>query len=229
MKLHKLLTIGGNTMIIAADNINLDLWAPGRAMFTVSQEKEPTGLVEYSIGYKDHLVPYFVGVIESATQTAGAWHLTCRELLGTFASISKPMALRHPTALDVLNELGPLSLTFLPAEAPYMEKKIPFFYHQGDALSALRQIGKAFDIPNFIVQQRADSRIYVGAWEHSGWQDKPIKVPDHVFKSQNAASATVLALPQLRPGILLNNKYVSQVTFSGLEQKIVWSHLLYAV
>mgnify|MGYP000986001319 CR=1 FL=1 len=97
----------------AADNVQLDLFSPGRAIFKVVCDNEPSGMVELHLGYQvANMQPYFLGVIESKHQSNGHWFLTCRELLGAL-SFPEPMAIRHATVSAVLNELSHLGLEFI--------------------------------------------------------------------------------------------------------------------
>lgn len=230
MKLQTLLTIGGEVVTPAHHNVVLSLRSPGRAVFVVAEDTLPSGLVEFHIGYQDKLVPYFYGVIESKQQRAGRWFITCRELVGAL-SFALPIARRHPTLRDVCDEIERAGITIELPDADYASRKIPCFYHSDDGVNALRKLGSAFGITDYIFQQRTNGNVYVGSWHDSGWQaeDKTITTAEHIFKSSNASSATLFAVPYLRPGMKLNQRYVGQVELKETEQSILWSPQLSAV
>jgi len=227
-RLTKILTIGGIQVTnLVSDNVQLDLFSPGRAILKVVCESDPSGMVELHLGYQvDNMQPYFLGVIESKHKSNGHWFLTCRELLGAL-SFPKPMAIRHATIPNVLNELSNLGLGFICPEADYCEQAIPAFYHNGDGISALRQIGKVWGIADFIFQQRPDGKIYVGSWHDSRWPQAQISnFEEHPIKVLSTNTGEIIAVPKLRPGIKLNGRYITEVTLTGNKQVLRWSKTL---
>ena len=229
-RLTKNLTIGGKAVTnIVDDKVQLDLFSTGRATFVVVCEDEPKGLVELQIGYKvDTLTPYFLGAIEAKHFANGQWFLTCRELIGAL-SFPTPMALRFASASDVLKALESTGFKFVYGEHDYMQSKVPCFYHQGDGISALRQLGKVFNIPDYIFQQRPDGLIYVGSWHDSPWATTPVdNFAEHIINTKSTNTGEMMAVPQLRPGLKLNNRFIIETTLLGNKQKITWSKTLYA-
>ncbi len=229
-RLTKSLTFGGKSVTnIVSDSVQLDLFSTGRATFVVTCEDEPKGVVELQLGYKvDELTPYFLGAIESKHFADGQWFLTCRELIGALSFLI-PMALRFANASDVLTALESTGFTFVYGEQDYMKTKVPCFYHQGDGISALRQLGKVFNIPDYIFQQRPDGLIYVGSWHDSPWANTPVdNLAEHIIKIKSTTTGEMMAVPQMRPGIKLNNRFIIETTLIGNKQKITWSKTLYA-
>ena len=234
-RLTKVLTIGTKPVTnIISYLVQLDLYSAGRASFVVACEQEPNGLVELHLGYKiDNLTPYFLGIIESKHQSNGQWFLTCRELLGAL-SFPAPIAIRFATMLNVINELEKIGLEFVypttfANEHDYIKTPVPCFYHQGDGISALRQLGKIFQVPDYIFQQRPDGKIYVGSWQDSGWAKSEINnFAEHPITVKSSNTGELITIPKLRPGIKLNGRYIIETTLSGNKQVIRWSKTLYA-
>lgn len=229
-RLTKVLTIGGLPVTnIVSDSVQLDLFSPGRASFVVVCEQEPQGIVELHLGYRiDNLAPYFMGVIESKYQSAGRWFLTCRELLGAL-SLPAPMAIRFATMRDVLTKLSELGIELICPDADYTNQPVPCFYHQGDGISALRQLAKIYQIPGFIFQQRTDGKIYVGSWHDSGWAKSMVNdFSEHPIKSSSSTKGELVVIPKIRPGLNLNGRYITETTLIGTKQVIRWSRTLFA-
>jgi hypothetical protein len=234
-RLTKVLIFGGVPVKnLVSEIIQLDLYSTGRASFVVVCDQEPTGLVEFHLGYKiDVLIPYFLGVIESKHFANGRWHLTCRELLGAL-SYPAPISIRFANMVNVLNALSELGLDFVYPEVfadnkDYMNTAVPCFNHQGDGLSVLRQLGKIFQIKDYIFQQRPDGKIYVGSWHDSGWAKSEINnFAEHPLNVKSSTTAELVAIPKLRPGIKLNGRYIIETTLSANKQVIRWSKTLYA-
>lgn len=229
-RLTKVLTIDGNKVTnIVNDNVKLGLFSTGRAMFTVVADSEPKGLVELHIGYNiDKLTPYFLGVIESKHYSDGRWFITCRELLGAL-SFPASIAIRFATAKMVLDKLSEMGISFVTPSAAYINQKVPCFYHNGTGITALQQLGKVFNIENFIFQQRPDGQVYVGSWNDSGWAKSEINdFAEHPIKVDKSTTGELIAIPKLRPGIKLNGRFITEVVLSGNKQQITWASKLAA-
>lgn len=227
-RLTKVLTIDGKQVTsIVNDNVKLGLFSTGRAMFTVITNNEPKGLIELHIGYNiDQLTPYFLGVIESQHYSGGRWFITCREFLGAL-SFPFSIAIRFATANTVLNKLKQIGVDFVTPSAEYLNKKVPCFYHNGTGITALQEIGKVFNIENYIFQQRTDGKIYIGSWNDSGWAKSEINnFSEHPIKVSKSTLGEIVAIPKLRPGLKLNGRYITEVVLSGNKQTITWSKSL---
>ena len=227
MKLQQRLTINNSVVEIVDRTTSHDLYSPGRAVFEVITKEAPTGLVELHIGYKDKLTPYFLGAIESKIKKNNSWLITCRELIGAL-SFGCDFSLRHPTLRDVLEQINRCGVTCIAPDTKYAQTKIPAFCHVGDGVTALRQIGNAFDISDYIFQQRSGGTIYVGSWHDSNWSqpENARELPLHVFTSHSAKHAKLVAIPHLRPGIKINDRYVKEVKLVKSQQEITWSQSL---
>jgi hypothetical protein len=229
-RLNSILNINGLPAVTVVNKqIQLDLNSTGRAMFEVVTEQTPTGLVELHLGYTvDNMQPYFLGVIESKHQSNGRWFLTCRELIGAL-SFSAPIAIRHATINQVLSALNN-NIEFITPDnnsADYMQKVVPHFYHSGTGIEALKQIGRVYQIPQFIFQQRPDCKIYVGSWQHSRFAQNSISdYPEHTINATSSTTGTLVAVPKLRPGIKINDRFITEVTLSNDRMQIRWSKQL---
>nr|WP_239033088.1 hypothetical protein [Pseudoalteromonas luteoviolacea] len=206
--------------------VQLDLNSAGRARFEVVTEAEPIGLIELHLGYEvSNMTPYFLGVIESKHFANGRWYLTCRELLGALA-YQNPFSLRHPTITQVLEALDE-HIEFVTPNADYMQIKVPMFCHAGTGIDALRQIGRVWQIPQFIFQQKPDGKVYVGSWQDSRWPIVSIDdFPEHSVKAMSSNTGELVAIPKLRPGLKLNGRYIQEVTLQNDRMQIRWSNRL---
>ncbi|MDK2595197.1 hypothetical protein [Pseudoalteromonas obscura] len=229
-RLSDSLHIGGVAVTaVIKKQVQLDINSAGRASFEVVTNSEPTGIVELHLGYKlTDMKPYFLGVIESKHFANGRWYLTCRELLGALA-YQKSFSLRHPTisqVLDVLDE----HIEFVTPSADYMQIKVPMFCHAGTGIEALRQIGRVWQIPQYIFQQRPDGKVYVGSWHDSRWAQSTINdFPEHSLKTTSSTTGEVIAIPKLRPGLKLNGRHIQEVTLQNDRMQIRWSNKLLSV
>ena len=229
-RLFKQLTIDGKPVVnIVKDVVHLDLFSTGRATFVVVSDEEPKGIVELHCGYRlDSLIPYFLGVIESKHFSNGQWFLTCRELIGAL-SFNIPIAIRYATLHDVLKKIETVGVKFVYPDSDYINSPVACFYHSGDGISALRQLGKIYQISDYIFQQRPDGKIYVGSWHDSGWATSPVdNFTEHVLNVSSTTKGSLVAIPKLRPGVKINNRFVVETTMTGNKQDITWSRTLSA-
>ncbi|MCY1458811.1 hypothetical protein D9M71_762260 [compost metagenome] len=86
-------------------------------------------------------------------------------------------------------------------------------------------LARVFDIPDFIWQQQGDGEVFVGSWTDSYWGARdPLHLPLELFDAyQGNQSATVAALPGLRPGAIINpGERVTSVMFAGNQMALRW-------
>lgn len=227
MKLHKLLSIAGKPYPLVKDDVRLDLRSPGRASFTIKATESVRGLVVLDLGYnEDALQRHFIGHVERCTAANSQQQvLFCRELTSVLA-MPLPMSLRHVDLHQVLGEItARTGLRFrVPAQA-YTKVKAPYFYSLATGFQALDSLAQVFEIPDFIWQQQGDGEVFVGSWADSFWGARaPLQLPVELFDSyQGNQSATVAALPGMRPGALINQgERVTSVTLSQTQMAIRW-------
>jgi len=101
----------------------------------------------------------------------------------------------------------------LPDEA-YSRKKIAYFYNMASGLHAMNELGRAFQIPDYIWQQNGDGTVYAGSHVHSHWINHPVDLPPSFFSSALSTHRySCAAIPGMRPGVVLNGHRVTDVLF----------------
>ncbi|MBX9754550.1 MAG: hypothetical protein K2X80_07320, partial [Pseudomonadaceae bacterium] len=205
MKLHKVLTIAGKPYPLVKDEVRLDLRSPGRASFTIKADAQVRGVVMLDLGYNERaLQRHFIGHVERCTAANSQQQvLFCRELTSVLA-LPLPMNLRHVDLHQVLAEISARTgLRFRVPDQAYAKVKAPFFYSLAAGYQAMDSLARVFNIPDFIWQQQGDGEVFVGSWADSFWGARaPLQLPAELFDSyQGNQSATVAALPGLRPGV----------------------------
>ena len=147
--------------------------------------------------------------------------LMCRELSARL-DVSLPLALRHPTLRDVLAAYADRTgLRFVLPERPYADTKIPAFATIGTGLEGLANIGRAFQIPDFIWQAQGDGQLFVGSWQDSRWPERPVTLPQTFFSRALATGGKMMTLiPSMRPGCVVNGGRVQSLRFSGHEMTL---------
>ncbi|MGX5221223.1 hypothetical protein ACVTMO_21605 [Pseudomonas segetis] len=227
MKLHKVLTIGGKAYPLVRDEVRLDLRSPGRASFTIKADVQVRGVVMLDIGYNESaLQRHFIGHVERSTAANTLQQvLFCRELTSVLA-LPLPMNLRHVDLHEVLAEISARTgLRFRIPDKPYAKVRTPFFYSLATGYQAMDSLARVFNIPDFIWQQQGDGEVFVGSWVDSFWGTRsPLKLPVELFDSyQGNQSATVAALPGLRPGLTINQgERITSVTLASTQMDIRW-------
>lgn len=225
MKLHKLLSINGEHFNVISDDVRLNLFNAGRAMFKVKSQLELSGLVRFSMGFDpENVLPFFSGYIESSTTVdAEQQSIFCREFGGALNQ-RLPLALRQCSLVDVLTAISNTSkILFSPAEAGYSTRKVACVNSMGLGYGLMDQLGYVFSIPQYLWQQQADGSIYVGSWGDSLYSTRPINTPQKFMKSSGVGNrATIPVVPALRPGTLFNGQYLTALQFSGNNMQLTW-------
>lgn len=227
MKLHKVLTVAGTHYPLVKEDVRLDLRSPGRASFTIQAPTPVRGLVVLDLGYNERaLQRHFIGHVERCTAANSAQQvLFCRELTSVLA-LPLPMNLRHVDLRQVLAEIGARTgLRFRVPDQPYARERAPFFYSLASGFQAMDSLARVFNITDFIWQQQGDGEVYVGSWADSFWGERaPLQLPLELFDSYlGNQSATVAALPGLRPGACINQgERVTSVMFAGNQMALRW-------
>jgi len=227
MKLHKVVCVNGQPFDLVSDEVRLELRSPGRARFTLKADTPLRGLVTLDMGYNDRpLQRHFLGYIERcSTANSQEQVLFCREAAAVLA-YPLPMALRHVNLSEVLVEISKQTgLRFRVPEADYARVKTPYFYSLAAGIQAMESLGQVFGIPDFIWQQQGDGEVYVGSWADSYWGARsPLQLPVELFDQFHGnQSATVTAIPGLRPGASINQgQCITAMTLAGTEMAIQW-------
>ncbi len=224
MKIRKTLTINDEKHDIVTEDIRLEISCTGRAVFQVKSDKALTGKVQYFIGYstqnKDRL--YFTGYIESSHKVDNAQQrIFCRELTGQLDK-HWPVALRHPTLLQVLNHYTEKTgLVFIAPDKTYSSTRVPFFQTLGDGYHGIASLGAVFSIPDYVWQPQPDGRVFIGSWNETRWSTRPLEIAEKWFKRVlTDGSKCCPLIPGMRPGIQMNGQRVKLVQLKGHEMVI---------
>lgn len=228
LKLHKVLTISGVVHQLVKDEVRLDVKSPGRAMFTIQSSAPVKGLVTLDIGYNEGaLQRHFIGFVERSTVANSVQQVVlCRELAAVLAK-PLPLNLRHVDLRAVLGEISDKTgLRFRVPDQAYTKVKAPFFYSLAAGYQAMDSMARVFGVPDFIWQQQGDGEVFVGSWADSFFGARaPLQLPVELFDGyQGNQSATISALPGLRPGATINQgERITSVTLSGTQMGIKWT------
>ncbi|UUA73111.1 hypothetical protein [Cellvibrio sp. QJXJ] len=226
MKLHKTLTINGAQVHLNTEDLRLDLFNPGRAVFDVEPNAEIKGLVVFSSGYDpQQLQQVFFGYVENTFQIDKKQHrVFCRELCASLSRLV-PVSLRNATINEILRAISTeTGLQFVTPDKPYSQKTTPVYFSVGSGYACLDSLAEVFEIPQFIWQQQGDGKVFVGGWLDSFWGGKNINLPvDMQSNTGLANSARIACMPKLRPGVFINgNSYITKVHWDGQHQNIEW-------
>lgn len=225
MKLVKRLCVNGQTLGLIHDDVRLDLKNPGRATFVIRSSQPLTKHITFDVGWNESQVfRVFTGTIESIiTINPQQQKLFCRELTSVLNQ-NIYMALRNVTLSDVVADLyAKTYLNFTLPDKPYCQQTSPFFYHLGDGCGLMDQLGRVYQIQDFMWQQQGDGTVYVGSWHDSKWAQHPIELPDKLFTNHlSNNSAKMLIIPSIRPGVKFNRGIISSVQLLKNDMVITW-------
>jgi len=227
MKLERRLFIGGVEYPIIKSDATLQLSSIGRAVFIVRSKQKPTGIVSFQAGYTTGTwFHYFLGIIKNAERRdKGSWIVDCKELSEALL-LPCTISLRDCSVVDVAADMQrKIGISFDLPSADYTRNRIPRFANTTDALSAIQNIGRAFNIQQFIWQLMPDGQVWLG--DHSDSKHAKqgsINIPENLFTKQKSSGlATLPALPALRAGMIVNNKTLDRVRLIEMETHIQWS------
>ena len=230
MRLVRQLQVAGKSLHVIDEKVKLDLAAPGRAIFTVAEPGNISSnqLVVFELGYAGReLQRWFIGYVEKVVPVGNARaKLFCRQLSAVLAN-KLPLDLRHVSLRDVLTKINQdTGLNFATPDQDYAKRQVANFYNLGTGYQAMNMLGRVFNIPDFIWQQQGNGVIYVGSWADSRWsQVKNIVLPANMFDQVQANNqARLPAMPQLRPGLRLNGKRLTEITFQQNHMDLIWKN-----
>jgi len=228
------LDIGGVTYPVVEAEARLVLSGIGRGEYQVRSEDAPEvgAILRHTIALDGTAWPVLLGVVTEASLLAdGLWAVTARELSAAL-EVTSSLSLRHVTPAQVLTALeSSTGLRFLlPAEAPYLLERQPYFMSQGDARAALEQMGVAWGLTQPIWAQLPDGRVYWGAWQDSPFNTDPLVIDPGLIQERDGFDAVELpCLPALRPGMALSidgaTGIINSVTHTGNRTLLTWSAL----
>jgi hypothetical protein len=229
MKLKRVLTIGAKTYPLIEERVLLTLNGSGKGQFLLDaggDAIEAFNPVALDVGYTQHgiLSRLFLGYIEQSVKVdARRVRVFCRELSAVL-QVRLSMNLRHPTLRDVLTDVhAQTHLNFSIPEQDYSTTKVPHFSNLGNGYQAIDTLGRVFKIDDFIWQQQGGGVVYAGSWADSRWKSREVEFPESMFKAHlSSQSAKIAAVPELRPGAVMNGKRLLKVEFAGNAMTVTW-------
>lgn len=224
MKLMKRLFISNQEVVLASSMVSLKLSLGGVGIFKIQGVKpEKFELVRFDIGYENKTKPWFEGFIDKIQPAENGYHkITVRELSGVLAK-KWPMSIEHPTAKNVIDQVASLTgLEFKLPASDYMTTTIPNFVCHGTGYQCLEQVGKAFNIPDFVWFQDTNQELYLGSYKDCHFFDKPMPIPEEFTSRQNGNSVTFPPFPMLRPGRMMNGQRITRVDLIQDEMTAYW-------
>jgi hypothetical protein len=212
MKLEAHVTVAGTEHKLIHYDVALKYADAGSATFEVQADAEPKGVVMFESGYTvGQMHKIFIGYVDKATRLYDKhWKLHCREICHAL-KIPLAVSLQHCYLKDVLGELASATaLEIITADGkPYTSLQASRFFstERGDGYYALKQTARVFNIPDFAWWQTAAGQVWCGAWADSLYAaNGDIQIDPLLFTKQQPLSATLPALPALRPGMVVNGK-----------------------
>lgn len=227
MKIIKTVLLDGKEVPLQSEHIVLELNNSGRGFITVETDAPCVGKsVVFEMGEYDAYYKWFDGFVEQEQPAENGYkRLFIREKVAIFER-SLNCSHRHITLKALCEWLtDERGLSFKVPDEAYSSTPIPLFTHTGSGYQLLHNIGRQFNIPNFMWQQSPDGSVYVGAWEHSRWAERPVEIESRETLEQMSNSITVPISARLRPGSLVNGKRIQRVRLNGDAYVLEWDDL----
>ncbi|WP_237385926.1 hypothetical protein [Xenorhabdus sp. Sc-CR9] len=225
MKPTNRLYLSGDEVHLVDANLMLELSSCGRGFITAETATDYTRkLVRLDVGYTDLVLRWFTGYVErSQPAQNGYQRLFVRELVGVFDR-PWPCSFQHPTLRQIVDWLQEHSgLTFILPQAPYTDKPIPHYTHNGTGYQLLANLGQVFAIEDYIWQQLPDGSVYLGSWAQAMFAGKPVEIPNEFSQSQSAGNTmTIPMIQSLRPGFVVNQQRLNKVNLTNENMAITW-------
>lgn len=238
LALVKRLEVGGAALPVVDDRVTLELGAVGRGVFYLRGDQSDTqiGPVRFVVSRpgQNLAVPVLYGLTaESARAEDGSWRVVVREPAAAL-ELPSDFAVRHPLPADVLQAIEQRTgLEFLlPAGAPYLAERLPYFYAQETCRQALEAMGPAWGMADAVWAGLPDGRVWWGRWADSPFAGEAFTLDRRlVLERDPEARALVLPyLPRLRPGVLVTTEgaptfIIRRVTHAGEHTRIEWGEV----
>lgn len=216
--------LGSQKVAVSDHWLVLQASSPGTCQLTVDKSAERFTPVAFEIGWGEMIERVFYGYIERIMPAAnGLYTVFCRELSSALAN-NLSVTLRHPTLRNVCDEIkAQVGIEFVLPDKPYADMAIPCFYGDTSGYAMLDNLGRTYKVPDFIWQQQGNGKIYLGSYQDSFWAGKDITIPQSLMTDQQAGkTATIPAVPKLRPNVTANGARIAKVEFKGTNMTISW-------
>lgn len=216
--------LGSQKVAVSDHWLVLQASSPGTCQLTVDKSAERFTPVAFEMGWGEMIERVFYGYIERIMPAAnGLYTVFCRELSSALAN-NLSVTLRHPTLRNVCDEIkAQVGLEFALPDKPYADTAIPCFYGDTSGYAMLDNLGRTYKVPDFIWQQQGNGKIYLGSYQDSFWAGKDITIPQSLMTDQQAGkTATIPAVPKLRPNVTANGARIAKVEFKGTNMTISW-------
>lgn len=230
MKIFKSVTLNGQEVDLQSEHIILELNNAGRGFITVKTDQPCEGAeVIFHLGDFDHYHQWFKGYVEEAQNAENGFkRLFIRENVAIFEK-NFNFSYRHITLIELCQRLSQATgfEVYCPEDQPYSQAPIAQFTHKGSGFQLLQNVGRQFQIEDFIWQQFPDGSVFVGSWEQSPWQDDETQVEIDTAQTLEQAS-NFLEIPinaEIRPGCIVNGQRINKVTLQGDIYKLEWQAL----
>lgn len=220
------LMIGSDEIAVADWRILLELSACGRGFITADIARDCSGqLVRLDLGINDEVYRWFTGYVERCGPAErGFKRLKVRELVGALQQ-KTPVSLQHPTLRAVCNAVSVLTgLEFALPSADYVDKPVPHFRNTGGGWSLMDSLGGAFGIADYCWYQLPDGTVFTGSYADSRFAGQPVDVPEEFASAGQGGNSLDMALiPAVRPGVVFNNRRITQVEASTETMTLRWT------
>ena len=230
MKIHKQLKIDSQPARLIKDNIKLELFTPGRALFSCEGVTPAPGhLVEINGQFSgNENRRLFFGFIETVVEIqTGVFQCLAREMSAT---LNRRIALnlRHCTPAQVLESISDKTgLQFVLPEQPWTETTIARFQHIGGGYMALDSILKLWNIKKGTWHQQPDGKVFVGELAHSVPGQRRINIQPGLFQLHSLTGGTLPLVPRLRPGVEIDIAgrvwVITSVEITAEQMRLQWS------
>ena len=226
MKIIKTCIIDGEELELSDEQIILELNNTGRGFVTVRTDKDCIGKsAVFEMGEYDHYYKWFDGIVEREQGAENGYKkLFIREKVAVF---EKPLncSHRHITLRDLCAWIT--SQTKIPVKVPkadYADTPISLFTHNGSGYQLLANIGRQYQIADYMWQQSPDGSLFVGSHKDSRWAGKNIEFDESMTLTSGSNDMTIPITAAIRPGAIINGNKIQKVELSGDDYVLSWEN-----
>lgn len=227
MKIIKTCIIDGEELELSDEQIILELNNTGRGFVTVRTEKDCIGKsAVFEMGEYDHYYKWFDGIVEREQGAENGYKkLFIREKVAVF---EKPLncSHRHITLRDLCAWIT--SQTKIPVKVPqadYADTPISLFTHNGSGYQLLANIGRQYQIADYMWQQSPDGSLFIGSHKDSRWAGKNIEFDEGMTLTSGSNDMTIPITAAIRPGAIINGNKIQKVELHGDDYVLSWENL----